>query len=93
MTKKTKTSFKTYFTNSLNLFKQIVLKPKGWISWLIANFIVNLPWLITGLLYYITNEAMFLTWTAAIIAFQWLPLPINTIIVTVLTVFFYNIIK
>jgi hypothetical protein len=84
---------KSYIKNTLIVFKEILTKPKGWLSWALANLIVNSPWIITGFIFIITNDPLFLTWTTAIIAFQWLPIPIETLFVVFFTLLIYKFIK
>lgn len=71
-------------------FKEAITTYRGWLSWIIANLIVNSPWIVTGILFVITNERHFLVYTTAIMAFQWLPLPIESIAVAFLTILIYK---
>ena len=81
---------KQSFKELLRELKEAVTTYKGWISWAVANLIVSSPWIITGILYVFTNDNNFLVYTTSIMAFQWLPLPIESIAVAFITIFIYK---
>lgn len=81
---------KEWFKHLLRELKEAVTTYKGWFSWVIANLIVSSPWIITGILYVFTNEQKFLVYTTAIMAFQWLPLPIESVAVALITILIYK---
>jgi hypothetical protein len=82
---------KEWFKHLLFELKEAVTTYKGWLAWILANLIVSSPWIITGILYVITNEQKFLIYTTAIMAFQWLPLPIESVAVAFITIFIYKL--
>ena len=71
--------------------KELFLTKEGWISWVLANLIVSSPWIFTGIIYVVTGEQKFLVYTTSIMAFQWLPLPIESIAVALITIFIYKL--
>jgi hypothetical protein len=76
----------------LEIIKKLLLNRWGWISWLIANAIVSSPWLIMGAMWIITGEHWFLATATTILGFQMLPIPLEPILVFVITVFFFTIV-
>jgi hypothetical protein len=76
----------------LEILKKLLLNKWGWISWLIANAIVSAPWLIMGTMWIITGEHWFLATATAIWSFQMLPIPLESILVFVITIYFYTVV-
>jgi hypothetical protein len=69
-----------------------MLSKRGWLSWGIANLIVSSPWLIMGAMWIITREHWFLATATAIWTFQMLPIPLESILVFVITIYFYTVV-
>jgi hypothetical protein len=69
-----------------------MLSKRGWLSWGIANLIVSSPWLIMGAMWIITGEHWFLATATAIWTFQMLPIPLESILVFVITIYFYTVV-
>jgi hypothetical protein len=76
----------------LLILKKLLLNRWGWISWLIANAIVSFPWLIMGAMWIITGEHWFLATATAIWTFQMLPIPLESILVFIITIFFFTVV-
>jgi hypothetical protein len=76
----------------LLILKKLMLSKRGWLSWGIANLIVSSPWLIMGVMWIITGEDWFLATATAIWTFQMLPIPLESILVFVITIYFYTVV-
>jgi hypothetical protein len=76
----------------IQILKKILTNKIGWLSWLIANLIVSSPWIITGFLGFLFNSAELYATAAAIWSFQMLPIPLESILVFVLTLFFFEVV-
>jgi hypothetical protein len=76
----------------LLILKKLMLSKLGWLSWGIANLIVSSPWLIMGAMWIITGEHWFLATVTAIWSFQMLPIPLESILVFVITIYFYTVV-
>jgi hypothetical protein len=84
---------KNYIKKLSSQFKEILLSPLGWFSWLISNIIISLPWILTITYYFITNDPKWLAISASIWTFQMTPLPLETFLNIFLTIFIYNLLK
>ena len=76
----------------IEILKKILLNKTGWLSWAIANLIVSSPWIISGTLGFLFNNAELYGVAAAIWSFQMLPIPLESILVFVLTLFFFEVV-
>jgi hypothetical protein len=76
----------------IQILKKILLNKTGWLSWAIANLIVSSPWIITGFLGFLFNSSELYGIAAAIWSFQMLPIPLESILVFVLTLFFFEVV-
>lgn len=76
----------------LLILKKLMLSKRGWLFWAIANLIVSSPWLIMDAMWLLTGEHWFFATTTAIWSFQMLPIPIESILVFVITIYFYTVV-
>lgn len=76
----------------LQILKRVLLDKWGWISWLIANLIVSSPWIFFAALGIVTGDAKFFATATAIWSFQMLPIPLESVLVFVITIYFYTIV-
>lgn len=85
---------KNYIAKFGDEVKNILVSPRGWLSWFIANIITSLPWLIPLFLHIITFDPKWIPIAAAIWAFQMSPfLPIETFLNIAITLFIYKRIR
>jgi hypothetical protein len=76
----------------LEILKKLLLSKRGWLSWGIANLIVSSPWLILGTMWLLTGEQWFLATATAVWSFQMLPLPIESILVFIIAIYFFTVV-
>ena len=76
----------------LEILKKLMLSKRGWLSWGIANLIVSSPWLVMGAMWLLTDEQWFLATATAIWTFQMLPIPLESILVFVITIYFFTVV-
>lgn len=76
----------------LEILKKLLLSKRGWLSWGIANLIVSSPWLIMGAMWLLTGEHWFLATATAIWSFQMLPIPIESVLVLIITIYFFTVV-
>jgi hypothetical protein len=76
-------------------FKYILELASDWknlLSWFLANIIVSSPWIFFLILAILTGDPKHYTTSAAIYAFQMLPIPIESVFVIAITIFIRRLI-
>jgi len=76
----------------LEILKKLLLSKRGWLSWGIANLIVSSPWLILGVMWLLTGDHWFLATATAVWSFQMIPLPIESFLVFIITIYFFTVV-
>jgi hypothetical protein len=84
---------KKFIKESGGKVKEIIISPRGWMSWFIANIITSSPWLIPLIYYLITNDLKYLALSGTIWTLQMAPFPLETFLNIAITLFIYNLIK
>jgi hypothetical protein len=70
--------------------KMLIATPKGWLSWLIANLITALPWIIPLIYGFVFKEESMYILSASIFAFSILPFTPMWLVILVIAVFLRN---
>ena len=71
---------------------RIVFSVRGFLSWGLANVIVSSVWFIPLALGYLFNQPEWYALGVSLFVLMWLPPPIESILVVILTLFFFLII-
>jgi hypothetical protein len=70
--------------------KMLFATRKGWLSWIIANIIVAIPWIIPLIMGFILSDTKYYLLSVSIATFMALPFPPFWMLVVIIAVFLRN---